>query len=46
VFFYDSESVSREFSPFGLIDYQMIEEPVKFMKGQDPMKMLFVRCKK
>jgi len=46
VFFYDSESVLREFSPFGLIDYQMIDEPVKFMKDQDPMEMIFVRCKK
>ena len=46
VFFYDLESVSLEFSPFGLIDCQMIEEPVKFMKDQDPMKMLFVTCKK
>jgi|WetSurMetagenome_2_1015567.scaffolds.fasta_scaffold111015_2 SAM-dependent methyltransferase len=46
VFFFDSESVSQEFSPFGLIDYHMIEEPVKFMKDQDPIKMIFVICKK
>jgi hypothetical protein len=46
VFFYDSDSVTREFSPFGLTDFEEIEEPVKFMAGQEPIKMIFVRCKK
>jgi len=46
VFFYDPESVLREFSPYGLTDYEEIEEPVKFMENQDPIKMFFVRCEK
>ena len=46
VFFYDSESVSKEFSPYGIIECDDIEEPIKFMKDQDPVKMLFVICKK
>jgi hypothetical protein len=44
VFFYDSKSLNQEFSPYGLIEYKEIEEPVKFMEGQDPLKMFFVIC--
>jgi SAM-dependent methyltransferase len=46
VFFYDPESVMREFSPYGTIEYDEIEEPIKFMENQDPIKMLFVKCTK
>jgi SAM-dependent methyltransferase len=46
VFFYDSSSVLKEFEAFGLIDYHDIEEPIKFMKGQDPIKLKLVICRK
>jgi hypothetical protein len=46
VFFYDAESIEKEFSPYGLIDYKLIDEPVKFMKGVNPMKLYFVVCRK
>jgi SAM-dependent methyltransferase len=46
VFFYDSSSVVKEFSPCGLIDYKEIEEPIKFMTNQPPIKLMFVTCKK
>jgi hypothetical protein len=46
VFFYDSESLIREFSNFGLIDSRDLEEPVKFMPGHDPMKLKLAICKK
>jgi len=46
VFFYDTESVSREFSDMGMIECKVKEEPVKFMEGEEPVKMLFVVCKK
>jgi ubiquinone/menaquinone biosynthesis C-methylase UbiE len=46
VFFYDQESIAREFSPCGLVDYKEIEEPVKFMKGVAPLKLYYVTCKK
>ena len=46
VFFYDPESVSKEFSDFGLIECTDIEEPVKFMEGEEPLKLLMVICKK
>ena len=46
VFFYDPESVLKEFSKFGRIEYMNIEEPVKFMEGEKPVKMIQVTCSK
>jgi SAM-dependent methyltransferase len=46
VYFYDNLSISKEFSQYGLIDYEEIEEPIKFMTDQSPIKLMFVRCKK
>jgi 2-polyprenyl-3-methyl-5-hydroxy-6-metoxy-1,4-benzoquinol methylase len=46
VYFYDSESVIKEFADYGLIDCRDIEEPIKFMTGQDPIKLKLVICKK
>lgn len=46
VFFYDSASIEREFSPFGLIEYREIEEPVKHLPSEEPMKFWMVVCKK
>jgi SAM-dependent methyltransferase len=45
-YFYDSDSVLNEFSDFGMIDCKDIEEPVKFMEGEKPVKLKFVTCKK
>ena len=46
VFFYDSISVKREFGMFGLIECREIEEPVKHMKNETPMKFWRVVCRK
>jgi hypothetical protein len=46
VFFYDSESILKEFSDFGLTDCHDIEEPMKFMEGQNPLNLKLVVCKK
>jgi len=46
VFFYDPDSIVREFSTFGLAEYKEIDEPVKFMEGVDPLKLYYVVCKK
>jgi SAM-dependent methyltransferase len=46
VFFYDSESITKEFADFGMIECRDIEEPVKFMEGQDPLRLKLVICKK
>jgi ubiquinone/menaquinone biosynthesis C-methylase UbiE len=46
VFFYDEFSAMKEFSDFGVIECKDIEEPIKFMKGEEPVKLKFVICKK
>jgi SAM-dependent methyltransferase len=46
VFFYDDKSVKAEFGGFGLVSCRDIEEPVKFMEGQEPLKLKLIICKK
>jgi SAM-dependent methyltransferase len=46
VFFYDSVSIEREFGKFGLIEYREIEEPVKHMPNEEPMRFWMVVCRK
>jgi hypothetical protein len=46
VYFYDSESVSKEFADFGIVEFKDIEEPVKFMDAQEPIKLIQVICRK
>jgi SAM-dependent methyltransferase len=46
VFFYDADSVKKEFTGFGLIECSDIEEPVKFMEGEEPVKLKLVICRK
>ena len=46
VFFYDSESIEKEFRSFGLTEYHEIEEPVKHMENEEPMKFWRVVCRK
>jgi len=46
VFFYDSSAVEKEFSDFGLIAYSEVEEPVKHMPEEEPMKFWRVICRK
>lgn len=46
VFFYDSTAIEKEFSPFGLVEYQEIDEPVKHIENEEPMKFWMVICRK
>lgn len=46
VFFYDSISVEKEFSPLGLVEYREMEEAVKHMPDEEPMKFWLVVCRK
>lgn len=46
VYFYDSNSIEKEFSDFEIIECRDIDEPIKFMEGQEPLKCKFVICKK
>ncbi|MBA4408122.1 MAG: class I SAM-dependent methyltransferase [Bacteroidota bacterium] len=46
VFFYDSGSIEKEFAPFGLHEYREIDEPVKHLENEEPMKFFQVICRK
>ena len=46
VYFYDPDSVKKEFAGFGLMQSNELDEPVKFMTGENPIKCIFVLCKK
>jgi len=46
VFFYDQDSIEREFEKYGLIEYREIEEPVKHMENEAPIKFWMVICRK
>jgi SAM-dependent methyltransferase len=46
VFFYNDSFIEKEFSKYGLIDYQNIDEPIKFKSGFPPMKFKMITCKK
>ncbi len=44
VFYYDDGSIQKEFSKFELTEIRDIEEPIKFMKNEPPMKFKFIVC--
>jgi len=46
VFFYDPETIVKEFSRFGLVEYSEIEESVKHMPSEETMKFWKVVCRK
>jgi len=46
VFFYDFESIKREFNNFELIELTEIDEPIKFRVNEPPLKCILIKCKK
>ena len=46
VFFYDTESIKKEFEPYGLTGFSEIDEPVKFTDNCPPMRFTLIKCKK
>jgi shikimate kinase len=46
VYFYDTDSILQEFEDFEIIECKDLEEPVKFMDGEEPVKQKIVICKK
>ena len=46
VFFYDSASIEKEFGNYGLIEFSEIDEPIKHMENEPPLKCIFSKCKK
>ncbi|MHC1703812.1 MAG: class I SAM-dependent methyltransferase [Tenuifilaceae bacterium] len=46
VFFYDRSTIIKEFSDYGIVECLEIDEPIKFMEGEEPLKFLMIICKK
>jgi SAM-dependent methyltransferase len=46
VFFYDTDSVKREFDKYGLVESFEIDEPIKHIENEPPLKCIYVRCKR
>jgi SAM-dependent methyltransferase len=46
VFFFEEDSVVREFGKLGLVEYREIDEPLKHMVNEEPMKFWRVVCRK
>lgn len=46
IFFFDAESVKREFGDHGLVGISDIDEPSPHAPGQPPQKFLVVTCRK
>lgn len=45
VFFYDNDSVRREFEEYGLVEFSEIDEPIKHVDNEPPLKCILVKCK-
>lgn len=46
VFFYDLTSAKNEFKDFGLIEIKEIDEPIKHMENEPPLKCIWINCMK
>jgi SAM-dependent methyltransferase len=46
VYFYDLESAKKEFGKFGLIEVFEMDEPIKHMENEPPLKCIFIKCKR
>lgn len=46
IFFYDSDSIKKEFEKYDLVDSVEIEEPVKNMKNKPASNFWFIICRK
>jgi hypothetical protein len=46
VFYYDSESIQKEFGKFGLTEITNIDEPIKHMDNEPPLECILIKCNK
>jgi len=46
IFFYDSDSLKREFEKYGLIEFPEIDELDKNKKNKPPLNFINLKCKK
>jgi SAM-dependent methyltransferase len=45
-YFFDMDAIKKEFSGFGIIECRDIEEPMKFMEGNESINLKYVVCRK
>ncbi|MEH6992134.1 class I SAM-dependent methyltransferase [Neobacillus drentensis] len=46
MYFYDSDSIKRDFEQYGLVEFLEIDEPNKDMKNKPSINFIMVKCKK
>lgn len=46
LFFYDADSIKKEFEKYGLSDFFELDEPIKFKENHTPLKFMVIKCKK
>ncbi len=46
MFFYDSESIKKDFNQYGLVQVSEIDEPNKNMANKPSINFLTIKCKK
>lgn len=46
MFFYDSDSLKREFGKYGLIEFSEIDEATKNIANKPPIQFIILKCKK
>jgi SAM-dependent methyltransferase len=46
VFFYNPDTVKREFGKYGLVDFIEIAEPVNATENEPQLKLIYVKCKR
>lgn len=46
MFFYDSDSVKREFVKYGLVEFSELDETNKKIENKPPVKFIIIKCKK
>lgn len=46
VYFYNKSSINKEFEKYGIIKCLEIDEPIKYMVGEAPLKFFLIVCKK
>lgn len=46
VYFYDRYAVKKEFGKYGLVEFSDIDEPIRHMEDEPPLKCILVKCKR
>ncbi len=46
IFFYDAESIKKDFQQYGLVEFSEIDEIDSDNENKPPMKFLLIKCKK